>query len=408
MIKEKNTINIKKKNGETVSILRSGNKPTIVVDKNHGKFAKISDYNPSDFEAPNFKGGVRDEIQIIKTGKNRPSMSRAINKVIRNKLAKKAFTRQIGPTNSYLNNLKFPEFAMGAQVPQQSGTSTAPVHRHLTYSISTNATGYAAIFFQPFYLADATFARSTFGLQNNVAYDGATTFTGGLIAQPYKYAIPAGNVASFRLVSASLQIQPQIPLLNITGKIGGAVISYVAVQGQTSGTNLVNDPLIQTIADIEQFDYYAEADLCAQESLRLLWLPHDVHDFELYALDTDGGVVAQSMETTMVAYIQGAPASSNFNVEIYLNFELTPLSGSILQGMTQMNFDTTNPWPISITLRSQPQLVASAFLTQGHLEDIGMSQVKSSVGIGKTLRRYGTNNISTASRNVRSKPRGYR
>jgi len=50
-------------------------------------------------------------------------------------------------------------------------------------------------------------------------------------------------------------------------------------------------------------------------------------------------------------YIQG-PASTTYNAEIYLNFEVTPQAGSIIVGTTCPSFDFSDPLLAACIVRS--------------------------------------------------------
>jgi hypothetical protein len=138
---------------------------------------------------------------------------------------------------------------------------------------------------------------------------------------------------------------------------------------------------LETIAVIENFDYYSEADLCQQESWRGVYFPADLHDYELYPVDISTTDLANSQETTFAVYItgttvNGAPASVPFNLELYLNYEVSAAPGSILQGMGSVSYDRTYPEDVIYELKVRPELVTQAYRDTEQIHSHNVSIIK--------------------------------
>jgi hypothetical protein len=256
----------------------------------------------------------------------------------------------------YLYSLAFPEDTIGARVPHQYSVDTIYMHRHVTLSLTVNASGKACFFWQPFQLWTGTGnSLSSFFYQNNAAYNGTTTFTGDLIPQIINWTLPTANISSYRLVSASMQVLPQIAPLSAAGKIGAAVTAYPEYFTSSN----ITDTSIQTFTNIENFSYYSEADVCALQGLRLVWYPQDNHDYELYNVAANTSITGGTQsETTFVGYFTQLPANATINFELYSNFEVTPFPGSVLTGMAKPNFDTSDPMFPLIKLKKNPTLIS--------------------------------------------------
>lgn len=329
---------------------------------------------------------TRPKIQNIKNKFNKINQTEnkilnsvnAVKNIVKNNNNKKKIKkpqqnyrppRQLGlaDTNPYFQALVSPERVFGCKVPRQFGLSTITCHRHITLpfvcstpTVGTN--GKFFLFFQPYSLFDAANNLTTFGITNEAGYDGATNLF-ACNGQAISYTCPAGSVFQYRLVSCSLQIIPQVPALTANGKMGGAVIPFNTIAAVAPAAQLDTGNPIMVFSNIENYDYYAEADLCQFEALRMAYYPADVHDYETYNINSGDGVAGSNQETTFVAYGTGIPPGTAFNAEIYLNFELTPAPGSILTGMTSMNTDMTDPSIETMNFKRQPALICHSFRT---------------------------------------------
>jgi hypothetical protein len=233
----------------------------------------------------------------------------------------------------YSMSLWNPELMLKAQLPRQFGLSTLPINRHLTVPITANASGLFWLAFQPYILTDGSTTNTTLFLNNDNSYTGTAIGTAGALGLALSLSISPSTVASYSLVSASLIIQPQSNWTTITGKLGGASLPFQA-QYAPAGSASYGTVAYQTISNIEILPHYAEADLQASESLRFIYTVCDNHDLQKYIVDAAVSTSIEN-ETTFMAYCSGAPAGAKFNLEIYLNYEITTLPGSSFSGLSQ-------------------------------------------------------------------------
>lgn len=266
--------------------------------------------------------------------------------------------------NAYTDTLLQPQFCKGVGVPGQLGAATIALHRHITVPVTTNAGGFIAVSFQPYSLHDINDVKSTLGLCNGALYDGATNIA--FIAQNYNMSLGGAQLDGFRLVSAEMQVHPQIALLNMNGTLYGAVTHYDNVFPVAPGSTL-NYPSNNAIAaNIENFEYNATANVSQQQGLRMIYTPADNHDFEFYTSDSNPPAGTER-ECTFIVVGAGFPATSKFNLEIYLNFELLPSVGSILQGMERVSRDAHAPTQSILKIMASPQLVIHPFREIAHV-----------------------------------------
>jgi hypothetical protein len=266
--------------------------------------------------------------------------------------------------NAYTDTLLQPQFYKGVGVPGQLGAATIALHRHITVPVTTNAGGFIAVSFQPYSLHDINDVKSTLGLCNGALYDGATNIS--FIAQAYNMSLGGAQLDGFRLVSAEMQVHPQISLLNMNGTLYGAVTHYDNVLPVAPGSTL-NYPNNNAIAaNIENYEYNDVANVSQQVGLRMIYTPADLHDFQFYTSDFDE-IAGTERECTFIVVGAGFPATSKFNLEIYLNFELLPAVGSILQGMEKVFRDAHAPTQSVLKIMASPQLVIHPFREIAHV-----------------------------------------
>jgi len=239
--------------------------------------------------------------------------------------------RKVQPQTTYQQSVLFPELMLKAQIPRQFGLVTLPLSRHITVPITANVLGNFFLAFQPYFLSDNTNASYSLAINNVATYDGSSTIGTGAVIVATPFSLPQGNVQAYSLVSASLIIQPQTNWSTITGKLGMASIPFPPNAG-TAGASVPNYTLaVQTFANIENQAHYSEADLQNSESGRMLYTVNDIHDFEKFSINNDSA--SNENETTFLVYCTGAPNAAKFNLEIFLNFEVTVVPGSALAGL---------------------------------------------------------------------------
>jgi len=322
---------------------------------------------------------------------NKPSMTKAIKKVLARKVLNQAFhpaqaktlrkevkqlsdfmgsranPKRSGTTpTSYLAALTQPEYVVNAKVPHQLSKETISLSRHITVPITVNILGNAAILFSPFFLKEDTTGATTLYVNNDATYNGSSTFGVGYTGLLLPMIIPAANVSAYRLVSASMHIVPQMSLTTSNGKIGGCVSDLIIVAGPVGGNTLAYNTAA-VIANIESLRPYAESDVCIPESLRLCWFPYDNNDLCLYDINQEQQLGASGdRENVFMAYITGAPASGKFNIELFWNFEITTTPGSILSGMGCYAEETTDAIDILRIFKQRPDSIAHSYVSTFH------------------------------------------
>jgi hypothetical protein len=282
------------------------------------------------------------------------------------KSANKQYLANHESSSTYRDCLLYPEIAFNGKVPRQLGKPTVSVSRHITVPTVAGTLGNLSVVYFPTILLDNTQALTTSALfiNNNATYDGATVFGVGHTPVPFSYQIPVGNVDAYRLVGASMHLIPQQAINTSTGKVGISLIDSSLNPGLTvvgSVTNAFNN--LATFTAVENSRPYAEADLCAMQQARVIWLPYDNLDLALYNLNNFENV-SNERENTLVAFATGCPAGAKFNIEIYLMYELTPIPGSILMGMGSYCDEKIDPTEIGISIRDKPELICQSYFSQ--------------------------------------------
>lgn len=216
--------------------------------------------------------------------------------------------------HEYLNTLIHPETVKGSKIPSQIPVPSSSFQLHNSAIISTNASGHAALFFNPFYLAGAG-ANSTLFVNNSAALTGTATsdaFTAVNIGQVIP---PVYN--QYRVVSASIVIKYVGRLDIVQGVIGGAIVFDQNAVPTAHGTNSA------ALAKYGDFNLAMDA-FYTQENLTLngireLYFPLDTTYEQYQSL----GVSKNGFG--MLAYIfGGVPSAPAYKVDVYVNYECLP------------------------------------------------------------------------------------
>jgi hypothetical protein len=297
-----------------------------------------------------------------KPNRGMQKLTKALANVNMNKIKMlgRNFNKKISTATKYSTSIVNPEYMLKAQIPRQYGLYTLPINRHLTVPITANAAGLFFLGFQPYFMVDTTTNLTTLFVNNDVLYNGAGALGAGALGQTLPMSITPGTVQSYSLVSASLIIQPQNNWTTITGKLGGCVFPFNP-NLTAIGAAAYNIPAIQTTSNMQDMPHYCEADLQASESLRFIYTITDVHDLEKYTPDYVGDSnFAVAQETTFFAYCNGAPANAKFNLEIYLNFEITVASGSSFSGLSTPCTSMEDPGAVHTSiLNCKPDMIVT-------------------------------------------------
>lgn len=298
--------------------------------------------------------------------KNKTNSNKQIDKQIDDKISKIVLSDkpQKPKENSlYYQALLFPEGTMTARVPGMAD-ACIPLHRKLSYTVTTNALGAATIFTLPITLSDSTAALSTTYVNNGSGFDGMTSFgSGGTGAVFITQNITAGSVGQYRLVSASMCVLPQSSVLNQSGSIHGAMMKIpgsppVPVAGAYPGI-----PSFELIPNMECTPFYGVASVSAGEGIRIIWMPNDLCELDFTNINTNQfSNDPQAQANAMIATIVGAAPSAPFRVDIYQNFEVSAPAGSVLVGMETIAKENTQPtlvWREILTKHSHDVVISS-------------------------------------------------
>jgi len=294
----------------------------------------------------------------------------------------------------YEESVRRPELLLKAQIPSNFGLSTLPLSRHITVTATANASGNLFFAWQPYCFTDNTSTQSTLAINNNVAVDGIGGGAGFALIAATPYTMPAGTIQSYSLVSASMIVQPQSNWSSITGKIGGCSVPLASYQ-TTPGSPVLAVAATQTFSNIELMTHYAECDMQRSESLRFLYTVNDIHDFEKYTINTDG--LSSEAETTFIGFVVGAPANCKFNIELYINFEVTVIPGSALSGLATPCTSMVDPKIIHNLLVSMPGVIVSPL--KGSVSSMAYAPSGGTTEIAKIAAKQNHTNHDYASKN---------
>jgi hypothetical protein len=266
---------------------------------------------------------------------------------------------------NYLNNLLFPEKQKGVKIPSPIPVPSCAFQLHNSITLSTNASGYLAGLFNPFYLSNASILPADIGggdlevrrttslwINNDNSLNGTSD---NINFKPIFIQQDIPNVYDqYRLVSASITLRYIGRLDIVSGLVGGAIVfdemPYVGAIGMSDGGTLVHTvcPGISKYGnfDLAQDSFYWQEN-AALEGLRELYFPID-NSFEEYVKlnnVTEGNfqpsAVADQLPTgnhylkvdqdyyksgfNFMFYAWGVPPNSAcFKLDIYCNFEALP------------------------------------------------------------------------------------
>jgi hypothetical protein len=230
----------------------------------------------------------------------------------------------------YLDSLLVPEYAFDSKYPG-TADATIALHRKQTVNVTANAGGAVGVLWQPFFLANTSAGTNTFFVNNTLAYNGFNNLGTGTVSQSLDLQINSGTVGAYRLVSASMHIIPQSSVLNQAGSIHGAMYKANQSQPIASGSAFTSDVNALLYPNFQNTPYYNCASVSAMQGIRIIWVPND----QCFTEFTTLGAVPTSgdQQNSLVGVVVNAAASATFRVDLYANYEVVPITGSILSGM---------------------------------------------------------------------------
>jgi len=232
---------------------------------------------------------------------------------------------------------------MCARLPGTPDTCI-PLHRKLTYTLTTNVLGCASIFCLPTTLSDNTIQNSTTYVNTSATFDGVNIIGTAPSSVYITQNLTSGSVGQYRLVSACMNIIPQASVLNQAGTIHGTMMKILGATPVTVGTPYPTVSNFTLIPNMECSKFYTPASVSAGQSLRIIWLPDDLTDTEFVTVNSNKyNNDPNSSGNAMIATIVGAPANTPFRIDIYQNFEVSAPFGSVLMGMESVAKESTMP-----------------------------------------------------------------
>jgi hypothetical protein len=277
---------------------------------------------------------------------------------------------------SYLDTLLHPELDLGCRVSMGNVPSLV-LHRSFTQTITTNAGGYAFMFWQPYWLFDTATNYSAFGTYTATGYNGTTSGTVGapsVVLSAGQSNITPNTVSGFRLVSASVHIYSNLSYTNTSGSVWGAVKPIAGVVPINTGTYPALELQAMLLYSGVQNTFYNNKAISQQgnEGLRLVYYPATDEDWNgTYQVNniTNG---AEVTETTFYAILQSGTGGSTFSVDCYVNYEVVPESGGILDGMQQLTKDASEPRKVLYAFHSDPNNITGTF-SNAYVPPMGLS-----------------------------------
>ena len=216
--------------------------------------------------------------------------------------------------NEYLRALLYPERSKGAKIPSTIPVPSSSFQLRSSVTVSTNATGNAAIIFNPFHLEVTGSTTSTFYVNNNATLTGAASDNNFLPVNIGQTIPPVYN--EYRLVSASIVVKYVGRLDIVQGVIGGSIIFDNSIIASNRTLPAANANL-QKYGDfnIAMDSYYTQENL-SLNGMRCLYFPIDVTYEQYYPVGT-----ANTGFGFLIYILGGVPSSASYKVDIYCNFE---------------------------------------------------------------------------------------
>jgi hypothetical protein len=277
----------------------------------------------------------KDRIKKTKSGRKAANAKVSIKPATKTIVTKDDLSTHKAGTISYADMILHPEHNHHAQVPGQYSRATIPVTRRITIPFTTNALGFASIFYDPQTLHDNTFAATQGCIYvNTVAtYDANTVFGAGWSPQAVSYQLPVDNANGYRIVSAGMHVVPQSSMLNATGKITTAIMPAVTMVNGTIGVPVLVNSQLGVLTNLNNATINATADICQRQSARVCWLPYDSSSYEIFPPNSNTFTNEPLHNVNYITAIVSGSVNQNFNAEFYLNYELVAKPGSVLCGM---------------------------------------------------------------------------
>jgi len=294
----------------------------------------------------------------------------------------------------------FPEFARCARysgVPDP----TVTLHRKIIFPFSVNATGYASLIVAFNYVGDNSISTYCgIQLNNNSGYNGTNTTAGTQyytsVALTNPYAIPANTIQSYRVVSAAAVVRCTEVITDQSGDIHAALVPLSCQNMATAYLNQADIVAASNLSGIQNVPNgryvmaHAEQGQCA----RVIYVPAN----ELFSQMVNPSTSAASgcyintggaRDNYAVFIIEGSGDASTFELEYYLNLEVTSYPGSIISGMetiTEEKGHYTGKWFDVFSQHSD--LIATAYTGTMHGGNLAFTNLSQQQRYGQTYLNF--------------------
>lgn len=225
--------------------------------------------------------------------------------------------------HDYLESLIRPELSKGCKIPTSIPVPSASFQMHNSITFAPNASGHAAVLFNPFFLSSNSSSYSTLYINNNSALTGNAP-NNGFLARDIGQTIPA-VYNEYRLVSASIVVRYIGRLDIVQGVIGGAIV-FDSNVGSTIVDGTTVNPNLQKYGNfnLAQDSYYFQENMTLN-GIREIYFPLDT-TFEQYrrAGPTQND---PKLGFSFVLYLQDGvyqANAQNYKLDIYCNYECLP------------------------------------------------------------------------------------
>jgi len=301
--------------------------------------------------------------------------------------------------DSYQRALLVPERAQTARIPGMFPLETNVYHRKFSFVANANATGNLAWVINPYCLFEASSNGSYIFINNDSTLDLLTTGGTKWQASNNFSNLPSGQVSSYRLVSASLIVSPQVNQNTAQGYIAGGITtrSGQTVQAPTTAFPAGVGALaifgaINTIRNsVDQDMYYQKTSVTTSLSSRWIYMPFDPSFFQFVPINQvrDGLFGNKADEFYWTGYATGLAASTPLNFEINMNFELEPLEEGYFQDIACSHITRSKPEDEIERISQQPALMSqSAYNMNELIDDVDISILTKGKQKPKTQRSW--------------------
>jgi len=294
---------------------------------------------------------ARNPKQLAKRGKpkRRPrARVRGTTRVIANPArALRSVTNNFGAMQlkdytSYKNSLLYFDYVLDSKIPGSANPVVAiRARRIFQFQLNALGNGCGQVCFDNQIFDNTAGTAYPVWFFNTVGYNGTAPIAAAPgTAQANPFNLSAGLAKSYRTVSGGIYVRSLAANLNLQGDIHIALAN--GAQGNASGNNsadMVSTSIITNLTSITA-GKYALAHVERGEAARCAWIPNDISCMQFKTVNTNYGGV----QDNWIAFIcLGLQASSFIEVEIFINYEVTPLVGGTLYGMDKICMETVEP-----------------------------------------------------------------